>query len=98
MKSPHLWWQFWPPNPYSSSAFRYTGKLKLKIGVQVRQLCHTHVDLWYVNMILQYLKKFCVAVCSFVTYGSVNDKAIIPVGEPGLPVSTGVRGSIHSAS
>lgn len=41
---PSLEWlqlQFWPLNPYSSSALRYTGKLKLKFGVQVRQLRHT---------------------------------------------------------
>ena len=54
--------------------------------------CATHVDSRYVSMILQYLKEFCVAIRSLVTYASVDDKAIIPVGEPGLPVSTGVRG------
>ena len=99
---PSLEWlrlQFWPPNPYSSSALRYTGKLKLKFGVQVQQLRHTHVDSRYVSMILQYLKEFCVAVRSLVTYAAVDDKAIIPMGEPGLPVSTGVRGhNLHCVS
>ena len=33
---------------------------------------------------------------SLVNYVSVDDKAIIPVGEPGLPVSSGVRG--HNCS
>ena len=53
---PSLEWlrlQFWPPNPYSSSTLRYTGKLKLKFGVQVRQLRHTHVDSRYVSIILR---------------------------------------------
>jgi hypothetical protein len=47
-------------------------------------------------MILRYLREFCVTAHSFVTYASVDDKAIIPVGEPGLPVSTGVRGHNRS--
>ena len=31
-----------------------------------------------------------------VDYISIDDKAIIPVGEPGLPVSSGVRGHNRS--
>lgn len=31
-----------------------------------------------------------------MTYTSVDYKAIIPVGDPGLPVSTGVRGHNRS--
>ena len=34
--------------------------------------------------------------CDFTIYVSVDDKAIVPVGEPNAPVSTGVRG--HNCS
>ena len=88
--------QFWPQNPYSTSALRHTGRLNLKFGVQVRQLRHAHVDSKYVSMILRYLKEFAVEARSFVNYVSIDDKAVIPIGEPGLPVSTGVRGHNRS--
>ena len=99
LKIPSLEWlrlQFWPQNPYSTSALRHTRRLNFKFGVQVYQLRHSHVDARYVSMILRYLKEFCVQLHSLVNYVSVDDKAIIPVGEPGLPVSSGVRG--HSRS
>jgi len=68
--------QFWPSNPYSGSALRYTGQFQVKHGVQVCQLRKDHPDARYVGNILI----------------SVDDKAIVPVGEPHCPVSTGVRG------
>ena len=42
------------------------------------------------------MKEFSVIFRDLVTYVSVDDKAIIPVGEPGLPLSTGMRG--HNGS
>ena len=30
--------QFWPTNPYTSQALRYSGHFKVKFGVQIRQL------------------------------------------------------------
>lgn len=96
---PSLEWirlQFWPPDPYATSALRHTAQLNLKFGVQVRQLRHTHPDSRYVSVLLRYIKEFCAKFRSSVHYLSVDDKAIIPVGEPGLPVSTGVRGHNRS--
>ena len=95
LQIPSLEWlrlQFWPRNPYSFSSLRHTGRLDLKFGVQVRQLRHDHVDSHYVSVVLRYLKEFCVQEREFASYLSIDDKAIIPVGEPGLPVSSGVRG------
>jgi hypothetical protein len=46
--------------------------------------------------LLQYVKIFCVQLRDHTTYTSADDKAIISVGEPGLPVSTGVRGDNRS--
>ena len=96
---PSLEWlhlQFWPPNPYATSALRYTSRFKVKFGVQARQLRKSHPDSRYVSVILCYLKYFCARHRQVVVYASVDDKAIIPVGEPGLPVSTGVRGHNRS--
>ena len=84
--------QFWPSNPYSSAALRYTGQFKVKHGVQVRLLRKDHPDARYVGNILKYVKGFSVQHKSLVRMISVDDKAIIPVGEPSCPVSTGVRG------
>ena len=88
--------QFWPSNPYSSAALRYTGQFKVKHGVQVRQLRKDHPDARYVGNILKYVKGFSVQHKSLVRMISVDDKAIIPVGEPSCPVSTGVRGHNRS--
>ena len=54
------------------------------------------MDSKYVSVLLQYLKEFCVQERDIVNYVSVDDKAIIPVGEPGLPVSSSVRGHNRS--
>lgn len=84
--------QFWPSNPYSGSALKYTGQFQVKHGVQVCQLRKDHPDARYVGKILKYVKGFVVKHRSFVQMMSVDDKAIISVGEPHCPVSTGVRG------
>lgn len=46
----------------------------------------------YVSAILQYLRVFAVQFRSNCQYVSVDDKAITPVGDPGCPLTTGVRG------
>lgn len=96
---PSLEWiryQFWPRNPYSSSALRYTGRFAIKFGVKCRQMRKSHPDAHYVNALLQYVKGFVVQFRNFCQYISADDKAIIPVGEPDLPISTGVRGHNRS--
>ena len=96
---PSLEWiryQFWPKNPYSTSALHYTGRFSIKFGVQSRQLRKSHADAHYVNSLLQYVKAFCVKYRDFTLYVSADDKAIVPIGEPDLPVSTGVWGHHRS--
>ena len=88
--------QFAPRNPYATSSLRHTGRLDIKFAVQQRQLCKEHVDSKYVMMLLKYAKEFAVRFRDVVTMVCVDDKAIIPVGEPGAPVSTGVRGHHRS--
>ncbi len=58
-KSPNFWppipsheWlrlQFWPSNQYTDRAVCYTGRFKVKFGVQVRQLHKENPDQHYVS-------------------------------------------------
>ena len=96
---PSLEWirlQFWPCNQYNAVALRYTGRFRVKFGVQVRQLHRDHQDSHYVSALLQYVKSFAVQFRSHCQYVSVDDKATIPIGEPDCPISTGVRGHNRS--
>lgn len=96
---PSLEWirlQFWPPNPYSSTALQYTSQFEPRFGVQAQQLRLSHPDSKYVSVLLKYLKSFTVKFCHLTTYASIDDKAILPLGEPGLPISTGVWGHNRS--
>ena len=88
--------QFWPRNPYASNAIRYTGRFQVKFAVQAHQMRKSHPDARYVAVILQYVKHFAVAFKQHTLLLSVDDKAIVPVGEPGDPISTGVRGHHRS--
>ena len=71
---------------------RYTGRFQVKYAVQARQMRKSHPDSRYVAVILQYMKHFVIRFKDATLLLSVDDKAIVPVGEPGLPISSGVRG------
>ena len=94
--------QFAPRNPYSSNSLRHTGTFDVKFAVQVRQLRKSHPDSKYVAVFLKYAKGCSVRFSEYVMLSSVDDKAIVPVGEPNTAVSTGVRGHrrslVHSSS
>lgn len=63
-------------------------RFAVKYAVQVRQLRKEDVDARYVGNILKYAKNLLWNTSIL----SVDDKAIVPIGEPDAPVSTGVRG------
>ena len=88
--------QFWPANKYTLRALKYTGRFRVKFGIQVRQLHKDHIDSHYVSALLKYARAFAVVFRDYCQYISVDDKAIIPVGYPDCPVSTGVRGHNRS--
>lgn len=88
--------QFWPANPCTDRAIGYTGRFQVKFGVQIRQLRKDHADKHYVSALLKYVRNFSVLQRTNLTYMSVDDKAIVPVGEPNAPISTGVRGHNRS--
>ena len=83
--------QFTPCNPYTKSALKHTGRFPIKFAVQARQMRNEHVDSKYGYTIFKYLKEFCVQHRENTKLFFVDDKAVIPVGEPSNPVSTNVR-------
>lgn len=50
----------------------------------------------YLNALLQYVRNLSVKFRDFVQLISVDDKAIVPVGEPNCPIYTGVHGHNRS--
>ncbi|WAR22044.1 hypothetical protein MAR_016018 [Mya arenaria] len=84
--------QFSPRNPFHNTALKYTGKFNVKFRVQTRQARVSHPDSHYAAKYFMYLKEFCVKFRENSMFLCMDDKAIIPVGEPGIPISTGVRG------
>ena len=96
--------QFESPEPYSAVGQRYTGRFKLKRKVQCKTLrCH-HLDGYYNNVLNVYCKNFIHEylqllrsalghknVEGMVRVVSLDDKHKMTTGEPGKPISTGVR-------
>ena len=82
---------FHPGNPYYKSAINYTGRFNVKFAVQQRLLRVQHEDSSFGRHQFQLLKSFSVMWREHCLFQSLDDKAIVPVGEPGHPVSTGVR-------
>ena len=83
--------QFWPKNPFGHSALRHTGRFNVKFAVQIRQLRKDHPDAKYCRVILKYARHFACLHRAVTTYMSVDDKAIVPVGEPNLPIAASSR-------
>ena len=50
-----------------------------------------HLDAWYVATQYQYLKQFVVPNRNETVMVCMDDKAVVPVGDPAMPLSTSVR-------
>jgi hypothetical protein len=86
--------QFAPRNPYAKTAWNFTSKIDVQYKIQRRQLRLTHPDEHYCNAQFKYLKEMAIDLksqCNVVLV-CCDDKAKVPIGEPGFAVSTGVRG------
>ena len=83
--------QFWPSNPHFESALRYTGQFKVKRAVQPRLLRMKHKDSPHCANQFSNLKSFSIHMKDFTTFVSEDDKAIIPVGPPFVPISATQR-------
>ena len=90
--------QFWPSNPYTSTAVKYSGRYQVKYAVQQRLLRVQHEDSRYCANQFGNLKTFAVHMKDFTVFLSDDDKAIIPVGNPGSPLSATQRHHNRSLS
>ncbi|XP_078662870.1 uncharacterized protein LOC144906461 isoform X2 [Branchiostoma floridae x Branchiostoma belcheri] len=84
--------QFSPRNPYLKTATRFTSKIDVQYKIQRRQLRAFHPDAHYCACLLKYLKQMAVLLSGVAVLFFCDDKAKVPVGDPDLPISTGVRG------
>lgn len=75
---------------------QHTGRFQVKFRMQSRQIRGKHEDTNYVLKQITYLKEFAVKWSSYALFFWEDDKAIVPVGEPGQPVGTGVRAQNRS--
>jgi hypothetical protein len=88
--------QFWPKNVTSLRAIHHTGRFDIKFAVQQRLARAYHPDAKFAAHQLKLLKEFAVKWRNDTNILFLDDKAVIPLGEPGRPVGTGVRA--HSKS
>ncbi|XP_073720261.1 uncharacterized protein [Misgurnus anguillicaudatus] len=84
--------QFAPQNPYTQRALNFTSRFELKYKIQRRQLRASHPDAHFCAALFKFLRLRMYQLRSDIFVLFIDDKAKIPVGEPGEPVSTGVRG------
>ncbi|XP_033647591.1 uncharacterized protein LOC117307057 [Asterias rubens] len=84
--------QFAPRNPYTHRALTFTSKINVQYKIQRRQLRASHQDDHYCAAQFRYLKAKACEMKGIALLLCCDDKAKIPVGEPGCAVSTGVRG------
>lgn len=74
------------------NALNFTGKIDVQYKVQRRQLRIDHPDDHYCNAQFKYLKEMAIEKREHCALLFCDDKAKVSIGEPGNPVSTGVRG------
>ncbi|XP_055999413.1 uncharacterized protein LOC130048586 [Ostrea edulis] len=82
---------FMPSNPMAKTAANYTGRFNVKYAVQQRLLRAQHDDASFALHQFYMLKDMAVQYREFAHMQCLDDKAIVPIGEPYRPVSTGVR-------
>ncbi|XP_062580017.1 uncharacterized protein LOC134242028 [Saccostrea cucullata] len=83
---------FVPKNSHTNVSKLYKSKIPLQFKVQTRQLRSSHQDDHYCAAVFKYSRHFSVKYKPSVTFLCVDDKSKVDFGEPGLYVSTGVRG------
>ena len=86
--------QFSPRNPYAHSAMNFTSKIQVQYKIQRRQLRLSHPDDHYCNALFKYLKSLAVRIQPDCCLFFCDDKAN---REPGVAISTGVRGKLTLA-
>ena len=93
-EAPSVSWlklNFSPGNMYKTTAKNYTGQYNVRFAVQQRLVRVQHLDSHYCAVLFSMLKEFACQMREYSSFQCMDDKAIIHLGEPGHPVSTGVR-------
>ena len=82
--------QFWPSDPYTFRAIlnHHTGCFNIEFQVQSRLVRSEHPDCKYAAMLYKYLKHFAIKFRDNCLMICLDDKATVPVGEPGKPQAT----------
>ena len=86
-----LYMNFWPSSRYHNSASHHTGRFNLKFKLQQRLVRGQHPDDYYCATSFKFQRTMAVKYREYASMFFVDDKAIFPVGEPEIPVSTNVR-------
>ena len=81
---------FWPYNQYHNSASHHTGQLNLKFKLQQQLVRVQHPDA-YCATSFSFQKIMAVKYREYASMFFVDDKAIVPIGEPERPVPTNVQ-------
>jgi hypothetical protein len=89
--------QFTPRNPYCHTALSFTSRYNVQYKIQRRQLRISHPDDHYCAALLKYLKCLAVKLGPTCKLFFCDDKAKVPLGEPDVMLSTGVRGKLSLA-
>ena len=84
-------YSFTQMNAHVKTVQRFTGGFNVKFSVQAHMARLHYLDTWYVGTQYQYLKQFVVLNRNETITVCMDDKAVVPVGNPGMPLSTGVR-------
>jgi hypothetical protein len=82
---------FHPSNEHVHTAINYKCRFNIKYAVQQRMLRASHPDKKYCALLYSYLKGLAVQWKDKAHFISVDEKAIIPVGQPHCPIGTNVR-------
>ena len=78
-------------DPTTARALHHSGRLEIKFEVQTRQIRGSHDDVLFCQFQLRLLKHFAVRFKDNASMLCLDDKAVIPVGEPARPISATAR-------
>ena len=84
--------QFVPRNPYAATALRFTSKIDVQYKIQRRQLRAFHIDAHYCAALFKYIRELAILLAPSCLLCFADDKAKVPIGEPGVAIASGVRG------
>lgn len=83
--------QFTPRNTHALTSKRYYKRFEVKWGLQTRTLHKMHIDQHYGSKQFCFLKEYAQKFKHFSYVMFVDDKAQVPIGDVGAPVSAVTR-------